>query len=146
MKKTLIILIVIMFIVSCSKDDESTFLETFDNTVWRFDFTGTNDGPHHLYVRFRNDTDIIIERWIGSQADQNFCSKFIYGDIEIYEIVENSKDIFIFKYESDGLGYITLTFTRNGDKILFESKKSAKDISPYIGTKYTFDALINCFN
>ena len=146
MKKTLIILIVFMTIVSCSKDDESanTFLESFDNTVWKFDYTGTADGPHHYYVKFTNNTYAPLEIWGGSSADNEgglyTCAYYRLFNLDSKTmLVENTVNGFVLRFETDPNFWNTLTFSKSSDDIalelkntnvkdLYQGKKSSKDV------------------
>lgn len=131
----------------CSKDDEntdssSTFLETYDNTVWRFDYSGTLDGAHHFYFKFENNTYAPLKIWHGSSADNvggsYTCTYYRLFNLDSKTMqVENTKDRFILRFETDPNFWVTYEFSINGDNLSLNQK--ANDNYLYKGEKSTKD-------
>lgn len=135
MKNTLFYLIAILTIVSCSKDDDdssSTFLETYDNTVWKFEYTINDGGFDHkstTYIRFKNNLKEPFGYWNSYQMSTGdaLCFNYINFGLEsnTVDIIENSKDSFIMRAQFDLPGhYLTFSFIKNGDSIDYEYKES----------------------
>lgn len=136
MKKTLFYLIAILIIVSCSKDDSpesaSTFLETYDNTVWKFEFSIPNIGgtptTQTVYIRFKNNLKEPFGYWVnyGENPSEPCFDYFNFGLESItVDIIENSKDSFIMRCAFDSPGNIlTFSFVKKGDSLGFEYKET----------------------
>ncbi|MBD0849738.1 hypothetical protein [Maribacter arenosus] len=149
-KLSLLAMISIATICSCSKDDNTSpisklFLELYTGTIW------VRDHGDVTHIRFINNTSKILESWTN-HFDEPDCyyhhtERFESGTIQI---IENSEDILIIKVTYNEIASQTLTFTIQEEnlkimEVLEEVGKDAKEtIIYYDKTSVNVDAFPLC--
>lgn len=118
MKKLFHILILSLFIFSCSKSDdnpseENTFLKIYEDTAWLND-----EDEESVYIRFINNPKAPIEYWIEFED----CYFYILDRMSSEsKIIENTAERLVFRHvendeEIEYVDIVTLTITGNSLK------------------------------
>ncbi|MFH6767530.1 hypothetical protein V8G56_02185 [Gaetbulibacter aquiaggeris] len=130
MKKLIYILVLSLFIFNCSKsDDDVTFLEKYDGTVW-----SSFDG--YLYLRFVNNLNNPIESIYESNEGCYIYNSDLGSSITI---TINSNDTFECTIDDD-----KLTFTVSGNSLKMEMDGDYLLDEPVYLTKSSVD--VDSFN
>lgn len=113
-----VLLFVVLFSVSCSKDDkdknkiDETMLESLDQTKWEFDGVGFPA----IYLRFNDSNTVFLELWAAIAELE--C--YIYGssaDDSSLTIIENTKTKLVIKATESSEYYSLMIITYVGDKL-----------------------------
>jgi len=114
--KKLIYLFLALIIVACSSDDGSeqqTFLEKYDGIVW--ETSPESDVEYIQRFMFSNNPKSIIS-YFEEQTGEASCDTIL---LDIYEIFDNSNNIFSYGY--DGVIITTVTVSSDGNLLTYNS-------------------------
>jgi len=124
-KKLIFVLILPLFIISCSDsndDDNVTFLEKYNNTVWV-----SNDFDATIYGKITDNLNSPFEMWALWENCFNYEANLLAG----YTILENSENKFQcrFKATEGGVEYTDLvTISVSNQTLTMEDKFSGDGI------------------
>ena len=114
--KKLTYLFLALLIVACSSDDGSeqqTFLEKYDGIVW--ETSPESDVEYIQRFMFSNNPKSIIS-YFEEQTGEASCDTIL---LDIYEIFDNSNNIFSYGY--DGVIITTVTVSSDGNLLTYNS-------------------------
>tara|TARA_B100000768_G_scaffold125234_1_gene115956 strand:+ start:183 stop:608 length:426 start_codon:yes stop_codon:yes gene_type:complete len=132
--KNLTLLILSVFLLSCSSDNnedavtkEDNFLEVYNGVIWKT--TSLSNPDDNQWFVFSPKSMVVYENESG-------CTKFTdlwgvaNGEGETKTVLENSKNVLKIEIESGGNSFIyTLTVSENGNVLTSKNSMGTKETS-----------------
>ena len=132
--KNLTLLLLSVFILSCSSDNnegtvtkEDNFLEVYNGVIWKT--TSLSNPDDNQWFVFSPKSMVVYENESG-------CTKFTdlwgvaNGEGETKTVLENSKNVLKIEIESGGNSFIyTLTVSENGNVLTSKNSMGTKETS-----------------
>jgi len=145
MKKIIISIITIFFLMSCSSekvdDNQDSFLKKYNNVVWRE--SGSSD---NVLMKFQNSNSLIV---YNSDVGKDSCIEIIFGEHSsslngVYNLMEDSDEKLILEAKRTidnklEVYQITITAVNDGQNLVWSSTLSWAGNSEWFRTTDKID-------